>query len=80
MYTVRKILTDVYEVANFGDRKDADAVYTVRKTKCSCPAAWGRKSCKHVSLVNRFKTLREGLWWFEIVDSEVVSHRLQAFE
>lgn len=80
MYTVRKLFTDVYEVANFGDRKDADAVYTVRKAKCSCPAAWGCKSCKHVGIVNRFKTLREGAWWFEIVDNEVISHRLQAFE
>jgi hypothetical protein len=33
MYTVRKMFTDVYEVANFGDRKDADAVYTVRQAK-----------------------------------------------
>lgn len=80
MYTVRKLLPDVYEVANFGDRKDADAVYTIRKTKCTCPAAWGRKTCKHVGLVNRFKTLREGAWWFEIVDNEIISHRLQAFE
>ena len=48
MYTVRKLFTDVYEVANFGDRKDADAVYTVRKAKCSCPAAWGKRSCKQV--------------------------------
>jgi len=80
MYTVKKKFTDVYEVANFGDRKDPDAVYTVRKAKCSCPAAWGKRSCKHVSIVNRFKTLKEGAWWFEIVDNEVVSHRIQAFE
>ncbi len=80
MYTVKKKFTDVYEVANFGDRKDPDAVYTVRKAKCSCPAAWGKRSCKHVSIVNRFKTLQEGAWWFEIVDNEVFSHRIQAFE
>ncbi len=80
MYTVKKKFVDVYEVANFGDRKDPDAVYTVRKAKCSCPAAWGKRSCKHVSIVNRFKTLREGAWWFEIVDNEVISHRIQAFE
>ncbi len=80
MYTVKKKFTDVYEVANFGDRKDPDAVYTVRKAKCSCPAAWGKRSCKHVSIVNRFKTLKEGAWWFEIVDNEVFSHRIQAFE
>jgi hypothetical protein len=80
MYTVRKLFADVYEVSNFGDRKDADAVYTIRKAKCNCPAAWGRKSCKHVNIVNRFKTLREGAWWFEIIDSEVISHRLKAFE
>jgi hypothetical protein len=70
----------VYEVANFGDRKEPEAVYTVRKTRCTCPAAWGRKSCKHVSLVNRFKSLREGAWWFEIVDNEIYQHRIQAFE
>lgn len=80
MYTVKKKFTDVYEVANFGDRKDPDAVYTVRKAKCSCPAAWGKRSCKHVSIVNRFKTLQEGAWWFEIVDNEVFSHHIQAFE
>ena len=80
MYTVKKKFSDVYEVANFGDRKDPDAVYTVRKAKCSCPAAWGKRSCKHVSIVNRFKTLKEGAWWFEIVDNEVFSHRIQAFE
>jgi hypothetical protein len=80
MYTVKKKFTDVYEVANFGDRKDPDAVYTVRKAKCSCPAAWGKRSCKHLSIVNRFKTLKEGAWWFEIVDNEVFSHRIQAFE
>jgi hypothetical protein len=80
MYTVKKKFPDVYEVANFGDRKDPDAVYTVRKAKCSCPAAWGKRSCKHVSIVNRFKTLKEGAWWFEIVDNEVFSHRIQAFE
>jgi hypothetical protein len=80
MYTVRKLFSEVYEVANFGDRKDPDAVYTIRKAKCSCPAAWGKRSCKHVSLVNRFKTLREGAWWFEIVDNEVISHRIKTFE
>lgn len=80
MYTVKKKFPDVYEVANFGDRKDPDAVYTVRKAKCSCPAAWGKRSCKHLSIVNRFKTLKEGAWWFEIVDNEVFSHRIQAFE
>jgi hypothetical protein len=80
MYLVRKKAVDVYEIANFGDRKDADAVYTVRKAKCSCPAAWGKKACKHVNLVNRFKTLQEGSWWFEIVGTDIISHRLQAFE
>ena len=80
MYTVRRIITDVYEVSNFGDRKQPEAVYTIRKAKCSCPAAWGRKTCKHVGLVNRFKTLREGLWWFDIHDGEIYQHRIQAFE
>jgi hypothetical protein len=80
MYTVKKKLTDVYEVTNFGDRKEPDAVYTIRKTKCTCPAAWGKKTCKHVGLVNRFKTLKEGAWWFEIVGTEIISHRIQAFE
>jgi hypothetical protein len=82
MYTVRKRFKDEYEVANFGDRKEPDAVYTVRKARCSCPAAWGRKSCKHVSLVNRFKTLgeSEGVWWFEMFDGEIFQHRLRAFE
>jgi hypothetical protein len=80
VYTVRRIITDVYEVANFGDRKEPEAVYTVRKARCTCPAAWGRKSCKHVGLVNRFKTLREGAWWFDIHDGEIYQHRIQAFE
>lgn len=80
MYLVRKKFTDEYEVANFGDNKDPDAVYTVRKTKCTCPAAWGKRNCKHVSLVNKFKTLGEGSWWFEINNSEIISHRIVAFD
>ena len=81
MYLIKRLMKDEYEVANFGDRKEPEAVYRVRKAKCTCPAAWGRKSCKHVSLVNRFKTLGEGsCWWFEIHDGEIYQHRVQALE
>lgn len=80
MYLVRKIILDEYEVANFGDRKEPEAVYRVRKARCTCPAAWGKKSCKHVSLINRFKTLGGGAWWFEIHDGEIYQHRIGALE
>lgn len=80
MYLVRKKVAGEYEVANFVDHKNPDAVYTVKKTKCSCPAAWGKRSCKHISLVNKFKSLGEGSWWFEFNNGEIIPHRIVAFD
>lgn len=65
MYTVRKEAKDVYQIAKFGERKEAEAVYFIRKNKCSCPAGY-RKACKHIDLVKAFENLSdEGVWSFE---------------
>lgn len=76
MYLVRQQFPRVYEIANFTYRKEPDAVYHIRNGKCSCPAAWGKKSCKHQALLKSFLACEPGFWFFDIIGDKVVPNKV----
>ena len=76
MYLVRQQFPRTFEIANFTDRKEPDAVYHIRGGKCSCPAAWGKKSCKHQSILKVFQSLPVGAWYFEIENEKIVHYAI----
>ena len=46
-----------YELAKFEDSDDSTAVYKFTQRGCSCPA--GRRSCKHVKILDAWKAAGE---------------------
>ena len=46
-----------YEIAKFEDTKDSVAVYLFTQRGCSCPSY--RKNCKHLTILNAWKTAGE---------------------
>ena len=69
MYTVRQLGFKHFEVANFTDYSEPVAVYSIRDSRCSCPA---RKPCKHMNVLKMFNSLDSGAWCFEICDNGVI--------
>jgi hypothetical protein len=55
-YVLRKG-THFYELAKFEDSDDSTAVYKFTKRGCTCPA--GRRSCKHVKILEAWKASGE---------------------
>ena len=77
MYTVREKFKNIFEIANFTDYKEPDAVYYVKKGRCSCPASYRSKKCKHIALVDEFvKSNKEHIYLYELTDNNVVTKTL----
>lgn len=55
-YLLRKAKL-TYELAKFEDSDAPTAVYRFSNRGCTCPA--GRRSCKHVKIMNTWKALGE---------------------
>lgn len=70
MYTVRYIKDHTFEIARFDDRKEPLAVYTVSHGKCSCPASYRSKKCKHLALV-KAKMFDPDISFYEIEGDQV---------
>lgn len=75
MYLVRQVKKDIYEVAKFEDSNFPTDVYTVKSTKCNCPASYRSKKCKHNLLVDEFKKVKKGIFAFELTSSNEVRLR-----
>ena len=80
MYLVRQQFPKVFEIAIFTDRAEPDAVYHIRNGKCSCPAAWGKKSCKHQALLKEFQKAPTVIRYFEFVDSGILATEISCFQ
>lgn len=72
MYTVRKIDFEEFQIAKWEDRKEPEAVYTVRNSRCSCPASYRSKTCKHKKLVSEYLKTSE-ISFYEISGTQVKS-------
>ena len=75
MYTVRETYKDIFEVSKFSDYREPDSVYYIRKNKCSCPASYRSKKCKHQALVELYKALpkEDHFYVYDLSDSGVAS-------
>jgi len=66
-YLLRKA-KNTYELAKFEDSDSPTAVYRISNRGCSCPS--GRRSCKHVKIINVWKVLGEPLGY--VFDDDAV--------
>jgi len=81
MYLVRQKFSDEYEVAKFDERDRPESVYKIKKNKCSCPASYRTKRCKHINLLESFKSKKDGIYWFDFDSANnVVAHKIEAFD
>lgn len=81
MYLIRQKFSDEFEVAKFDERDQPEAVYKIKKGKCSCPSSYRTKRCKHINLLESFKAQKEGIYWYEFNrNKEVLKHRIEVFD
>lgn len=71
-YLLRKAF--YYEIAKFEDSDSPIAVYRFTPRGCSCPA--GRRGCKHVKILNAWKTAG-AVAGAVYNDEAILTHRLQ---
>ena len=80
MYTVRQTSKREYSVASWEDRREPVNVYSIVNNRCSCPASFRSRNCKHLRLVSAFQELESGAWAFEFVGTEIQPQHLAILE
>lgn len=76
MYTLREISKNIFEVAKFSDYKEPDAIYIIKNNKCSCPASYKTKNCKHKKLLTTFNEVKQEdhIYSFDLVNDKVITY------
>ena len=87
VYTIKPLSKNSWEIANFSDYAEPDAVYQVSLNKdhyyCNCPGYRRQKTIgkhKHIRLLQFWKNQLEQpegcSLWFEGVDDEDIEYRI----